>query len=82
VRAARGRPDGLMQVLGGHSCDMMASFVCAAPKETAQRGGAWGRLTEPPAEGGVDSNREPLALDTAKRRRIQAARRRIVPCPN
>ena len=29
-------------------------------KKRPQRGGAWGRLTEPPTEGGVSSNREPL----------------------
>jgi hypothetical protein len=47
-------------------------FVCAKEKRP-QRGGAWGRLTERPTEGGADSNREPLTLDTAKRRRVQAA---------
>jgi hypothetical protein len=32
-----------------------------APKKRPQRGGAWGRLTEPPTEGGVSSNRQPCA---------------------
>src|SRR3984957_8145068 len=42
-------------------------------------GGKLRPLTEPPTEGVVGSDREPLALDTAKRRRVQAACPSIVP---